>query len=121
MNSKLSGYTLVTGFQQFSSRSGTYTSSRGFDLVFSPGGKLPKTVLNVGGFTLAPHAASASGALKAFALPSTNQGNGSYAIALTFASKAQFSSKLTIEYGACTAVYDLSFTKGIPSNLLNIL
>jgi hypothetical protein len=118
---KLAGYTLVTGFQQFSSSSGTYTASKGFDLVFSPGGKLPKTILNVGGFTLAPHATSVSGALKAFSLPSTNQVNGSYVITLTFASKTEFSSKLTIKYGACSAVYNLSFAKGVPANLLNIL
>jgi hypothetical protein len=118
---QLAGYTIVTGFQQFPTPSGTYVGSKGFDLVISPGGKLPKTVLNVGGFTLAPHAASASGALKAFALPSTNEGNGSYNIALTFVSKTQFSSKLTIKYGTCTAVYNLSFAKGIPANLLNIL
>jgi hypothetical protein len=118
---KLAGYTLVTGFQQFGTPSGTFTGSKGFDLVFSPGGKLPKTVLNLGGFTLAPHGVAASGALKAFALPSTNEGNGSYVIALTFDSKSQFSSKLTVKYGTCSAVYNLSFAKGIPTNLLNIL
>jgi hypothetical protein len=118
---QLAGYTLVTGFQQFRTPSGTYTGSKGFGLVFSPGGKLPKTVLNVGGFTLAPHAASASGALKAFALPSTNQANGSYFIALNFVSKTQFSSKLTIKYGGCVAVYNLAFSKGLPANLLNLL
>ena len=126
LGKSVSGYTAVTEAQQYSAGHGkNYIFLKDLDLVFSPGGTASKVVLGVAGFTLAPGATSASGKLKIFSLPSTNEFDGTYKITPTFSTVNTFSAKLAVNYrngvGVCTASYDLTFARGLPKNLFNLL
>jgi len=116
----LAGYTLVqTGFH-----GGANVVIRAPVLVFSPGGNASKQTLQFHN-DIPDKSASSSGSMTITLLPSTNTINGTYKATLTFQSAVTFQMNLTLAYktarGACSTVYDLTFAKGIPANLLNIL
>ncbi len=116
----LAGYTLIeTGYHGSAN-----VVIRQPVLLFSPGGSASKQSVQFHN-DIPDKSAASSGAMTITLLPSTNTVSGSYKATVTLQSAANFEMKLTLAYktvrGECSTIYNLTFTKGIPSNLLNLL
>jgi hypothetical protein len=120
---KLTGYTLISFQDEFQPRKPPKQIIAKPSLMFSPGGAAHKLAMKLE--DLPAHSGAMSGKASIVFLPSTNTVAGTYKGNIDVAANKSFDLIYTLTYkkaaGNCTTKYNLSFTKGLPTNLFNLL
>ena len=120
---KLAGYTLISLQDEFQPKHQPKQVIAKPSLVFSPGGNAHKLAMRLE--DLPAHSGALSGKAGIVFLPSTNGVNGTYKGSIDVAANKSFTLIYTLTYkkpaGTCTTKYNLSFAKGLPANLFNLL
>lgn len=126
VKSALAGYTLFS-VQSWTPYQGKpeVDFRKGPHLIFSPGGTAAKTDFDLKQVSFVGGSASAAGSLQVAYLPSTEIAKGSYKLTLSSVANKSFAAVLTVNFeapsGTCKASYSLTFSKGLPANLYNLL
>lgn len=119
----LAGYTLVSVQNNYGPKGQVKQVIAHPSLMFSPGGTAHKLAMRLD--DLPAHTGAVSGSAGIVLLPSTNGLNGTYKGSIDVAADKSFTLIYTLTYkkagGTCTTKYNLSFAKGLPTNLFNLL
>jgi hypothetical protein len=123
---KLAGYTLLSKVYVYAPpNSLPFVSLGSLKLVVSPGGTAPKTGLGLNYVDMPNGGTRAAGTGSLIYVPSTESAPLAYVFKATYSSAKSFSAvatlAITTSTGVCKTVYDLTFTKGLPANLSNLL
>jgi predicted secreted Zn-dependent protease len=120
---KLAGYTLINFQNEYGPKGQVKQVIAHPSLIFSPGGNANKLAMRLE--DLPAHTGALSGNASIVLLPSTNGLNGTYKGSIDVAANKSFTLVYTLTYkkasGNCTTKYNLSFAKGLPTNLFNLL
>jgi hypothetical protein len=120
---KLAGYTLVSFQNDYGPKGQVKQVVAHPSLMFSPGGAAHKLAMRLE--DLPAHSGAMSGKAAIVFLPSTETVTGTYKGSVDVAANKSFTLIYTLTYkkaaGSCTTKYNLSFAKGLPTNLLNLL
>jgi hypothetical protein len=123
---KLAGYTLLSKVYVYTGPNApVFVSLGSLKLVLSPGGTAPKTGLGLNNVDMPNGGTRAAGTGSLIYVPSTDSAPLTYVFKATYATAKSFSAVATLAIttptGVCKTVYDLTFTKGLPANLSNLL
>jgi hypothetical protein len=119
----LAGYTLIKPKDSYEGNGDYIRVIAGPALVFSPGGNAAKLTIKLG--DLPDKTSVSTGSITVISLPSTNTASGVDKATLTLNNNGSFLLKLNLSFptatGNCATIYNLSFVKGLPANLFNLL
>jgi hypothetical protein len=121
----------VAGYTYFGAASYTLDGkpalflTKGPNLIFSPGVGAQKVEYNLRNVSFTGGSTKATGNATLTYLPSTTTFAGTYALYLKSAAGSTFSATLSVvlstPQGVCKTGYVLTFAKGLPPNLVNLL